>query len=195
MTADQPRAFIRPYRFVAVGIVVALLIGVLTVRLWDLQVVQGPHYRSLAEDNRLLRLPVAADRGIIVDRSGKILVRNIPGFAVSVVPVDLPKAREAEVALGLAQLIGRDPSEVLKAITEQRARNPYEPAKISTKPISRDIALLLAERAELYPGVRIDAESVREYVEGPLYSPIIGYTGPITQDELSAKQDLGLSPD
>jgi penicillin-binding protein 2 len=194
MTADRPRAFIRPYRFVAVGVVVALLIGVLSARLWDLQVVQGPYYRSLAEDNRLLRLPVAADRGIIVDRSGKILVRNIPGFAVSVVPVDLPKAREAEVALGLAQLIGRDPNEVLKAITEQRARNPYEPAKISTKPISRDIALLLAERAELYPGVRIDAESVREYVEGPLYSPIIGYTGPITQDELSAKQDLGYLP-
>lgn len=194
MIADRPRAFIRPYRFIAVAVVVAFLIGVLTVRLWDLQVVQGEHYRSLAEDNRLLRLPVAADRGIILDRSGKILVRNIPGFAVSVVPVDLPKAREADVALRLAELIGRDPNEVLKAITEQRARNPYEPAKISTKPISRDIALLLAERAELYPGVRIDAESVREYVEGPLYSPIIGYTGPITQDELSAKQDLGYLP-
>ncbi|HEV2011971.1 MAG TPA: penicillin-binding protein 2 [Candidatus Limnocylindria bacterium] len=194
MTPERPRAFIRPYRFIAVAVVVAFLIGVLTVRLWDLQLVQGQHYRSLAENNRLLRLPVAADRGVILDRSGKILVRNIPGFAVSVVPVDLPKAREADVALRLADLIGRDPNEVLKAITDQRARNPYEPAKISTKPISRDIALLLAERAELYPGVRIDAESVREYVEGPLYSPIMGYTGPITQDELSAKQDVGYLP-
>jgi len=73
-------------------------------------------------------------------------------------------------------------------------RNPYEPVKISTKPISRDTALLLTERSEVYPGVRIDAESVREYVEGPLYSPIIGYTGPITEDELQAKQDLGYLP-
>jgi penicillin-binding protein 2 len=113
---------------------------------------------------------------------------------VSVVPVDLPMSRQDGVAAGLAQLIGRDGAEVQKAIADQRGRNPYEPVKISTKPISRDVALLLAERAELYPGVRIDAESVREYVNGPLYSPIIGYTGPITEDELQAKQDVGYLP-
>ena len=190
----QLRPFVRPYRFIGVGLVVAFLIGVLTVRLWDLQLVQGIHYRTLAEDNRLLRLPVAADRGIIVDRNGKILVRNIPGFAVSIVPVDLPKARESDVALRLAQLIGRNGDEVLKAVSDQRVRNPYEPVKLSTKPISRDVALLLAERAEVYPGVRIDAESVREYVEGPLYSPIIGYTGPITEEELTTLRDQGYLP-
>lgn len=193
-TNERQREFIRPYRFIAVGLVVAFLLCVLTARLWDLQVVQGDHYRVLAEGNRLLRLPVPADRGIIVDRAGKILVRNIPGFAVSVVPVDLPMSRQDDVAAGLARLIGRDGAEVQKAIADQRGRNPYEPVKISTKPISRDVALLLAERGELYPGVRIDAESVREYVNGPLYSPIIGYTGPITEDELQAKQDLGYLP-
>ncbi|MHB8630660.1 MAG: penicillin-binding protein 2 [Candidatus Limnocylindria bacterium] len=191
---EQPRSFVRPYRFIAVGLVAAFLISILTVRLWDLQVVQGAHYRSLAESNRILRIPIPADRGIILDRNGKVLVRNIPGFAVSVVPVDLPKARERDVAYSLAALIGRNGDEVLKAITDQRARNPYEPAKISTKPISRDVALLLAERSAVYPGVRIDAESVREYVEGPLYSPVIGYTGPITQSELQAKQALGYLP-
>ena len=191
---EPSRAFVRPYRFIAVGAVVVLLLGVLTVRLWDLQIVEGARYRSLAEQNRLLRLPVTADRGIIVDRSGKVLVRNVPGFAVSVVPIDLPKVDESALAFRLALLLGRDGADVLTSIDEQRARNPYEPVKISTKPIARELALLLAERAEVYPGVRIDAESVREYVEGPLYSPIIGYTGPITQDELQAKQDQGYLP-
>ena len=184
----------RPYRFIAVGLVVAVLLSVLTVRLWDLQLVQGQHYRSLAEDNRILRLPVTADRGIIVDRNGTVLVRNIPGFAVSIVPIDLPKAREDDVALRIAALVGRDGAEVLKAIADQRARNPYEPTKISIKPIPRETALLLTERADAYPGVRIDAESVRQYVNGPLYSPVIGYTGPITEDELAAKRDLGYLP-
>jgi penicillin-binding protein 2 len=193
-SGERPREFVRPYRFIAVGLVVAFMLSILVVRLWDLQVVQGEHYRSLAEGNRLLRLPVPADRGIIVDRTGKILVRNIPGFAVSVVPVDLPTAREDDVAFRIALLIGRDGTEVATAISDQRTRNPYEPVKISTKPIARDVALLLTERAELYPGVRIDAESVREYVNGPLYSPIIGYTGPITQAELQAKQALGYLP-
>lgn len=191
---ERTRPFVRPYRFIAVGLVVAFLMSVLTVRLWDLQVVNGAHYRTLAEDNRLLRLPVPADRGIIVDRNGKILVRNIPGFAVSVVPVDLPRASDDDVAFRLARLLGRDGAEVAKAIADQRLRNPYEPTKISTKPVSRDVALLLAERAELYPGVRIDAESIREYVEGPLYSPIVGYTGPITADELEKLSDQGYLP-
>ena len=191
---ERPRAFVRPYRFIAVGLVVAVLLSVLTARLWDLQLVQGQHYRSLAEDNRILRLPVTADRGIIVDRNGTVLVRNIPGFAVSIVPIDLPKAREDDVALRIAALVGRDGTEVLKAIADQRARNPYEPTKISTKPIPRETALLLTERADAYPGVRIDAESIRQYVDGPLYAPVIGYTGPITEDELTAKRDLGYLP-
>ena len=191
---ERPRAFVRPYRFIAVGLVVAVLLSVLSVRLWDLQLVQGQHYRSLAEDNRLLRLPVAADRGIVVDRNGRILVRNIPGFAVSIVPIDLPKARETDVAYRIGQLVGRDGQDVLKAIADQRARNPYEPTKISTKSIPREIALLLAERADAYPGVRIDAESIRQYVDGPLYSPLMGYTGPVTEDELAKLRDQGYLP-
>jgi penicillin-binding protein 2 len=42
--------------------------------------------------------------------------------------------------------------------------------------------------------VRIDAESIRQYVEGPLYSPIIGYTGPVTEDELAKLRDQGYLP-
>jgi len=193
MAAD-PRAFVRPRRFLAMGLVVVVLLGMLTARLWDLQISNGARYRALAEDNRILRLPVTADRGIILDRNGTILVRNIPGFAVSVVPVDLPRARQTDVAGRLGVLIGREGQEILDLIAAQRIRNPYEPVKVSTKPIAREVALLLAERAEAYPGVRIDAESIRQYVDGPLYSPLVGYVGPIRPDELEAKRDAGYLP-
>ena len=194
MMATDPRAFVRPRRFLALGLVVVVLLGMLTARLWDLQVVNGARYRALAEDNRILRLPVTADRGIILDRTGKILVRNIPGFAVSVVPVDLPRAREIDVAGRLGVLVGREGQEILELLAAQRVRNPYEPVKVSTKPIAREIALLLAERAEAYPGVRIDAESIRQYVDGPLYSPLMGYVGPIRPDELEERRDAGYLP-
>ena len=189
-----PRAFVRPRRFVAVAVVVLALMGILTARLWDLQVVNGSHYRSLAEDNRVLRLPVTADRGVIVDRNGVTLVRNTPGFAVSIVPIDLPKARQSEVAAAIGAIIGREGNDVLTAITTQRLRNPYEPVKVSLKPVDRNAALLLAERAEAYPGVRIDAESIRQYVDGPLYSPLMGYVGPITAEELDESKDAGYLP-
>jgi penicillin-binding protein 2 len=185
------RDFARPNRFVAMGIAIVIVFTGLTVRLWDLQVVSGGHYRDLAEQNRLLRLPVEAERGTIVDRNGKVLARNLPGFAVTVIPVDLPRAQQAELALRLGALVARDPNDVSTAIDVQRARNPYEPVKISLRPVARDIALLLSERGEMFPGVRVEAESIRSYEDAVLYSPLLGYVGPVTEDEFASLRDKG----
>ncbi len=187
-TVARPRS---ARRSVALGLVIVALFVMLTERLYDLQITNGPYYRELAEQNRVVRLPVIAERGIILDRNGRALVGNEPSFAVSVLPVDLPRARAPELAQRLGALLGRDGQDVLDAISAQRARNPYEPVKVSRKPVSRDIALMLSERAELFPGVRVDAESVRQYVGGALYAPIMGYIGPLTPDELLALRDVG----
>jgi len=182
---------VRPNRFIAMGMAILIVFTGLTVRLWDLQVVNGGHYRDLAEQNRVLRLPVEAERGVIVDRNGRILARNLPGFAVTVIPVDLPRAEQPELARRLGPLVARDASEVSKAIDVQRARNPYEPVKISLKPVARDVALVLSERAEMFPGVRVEAESIRYYENAVLYSPLLGYVGPVTEEEFATLREHG----
>ncbi len=182
-------------RFVGLGMVIAVLFASLAARLYDLQITNGAHYRELAEQNRVVRLPVAAERGIILDRNGRALVTNAPGFAVSVLPVDVPRGREPELAQRLGALVGRDGQEVQGAIAAQRERNPYEPVKVSVRPVSRETALVLQERAELFPGVRVDAESIRQYVDGALYAPVMGYLGPLTPAELSLLRDSGYLPD
>jgi len=191
---SEERAFVRPKRFVAMGLAIIVVFTTLTVRLWDLQVVNGAHYRSLAEQNRVLRIPVAAERGNIVDRNGYVLARNIPGFAVTVLPIDLPRAKQQDLASKLGAIVGRDPADVMTVIDQQRARNPYEPVKISTKPVAREVALVLSERPELFPSVRVEAESIRSYVDATLYAPVLGYVGPITEEELEAQRDEGYLP-
>ena len=185
------REFVRPNRFIAMAIAVVIVFTGLTVRLWDLQVVSGGHYRDLAEQNRVLRLPVEAERGTIVDRNGKVLARNLPGFAVTVIPVDVPRAEQPLLAQRLGALVARDPKDVSSAIDVQRARNPYEPVKISLRPVARDIALLLSERGEMFPGVRVEAESIRSYADAVLYSPLLGYVGPVTEEEFASLRDKG----
>jgi penicillin-binding protein 2 len=185
------RDFVRPNRFLALGMVIVIIFTGLTVRLWDLQLVNGGHYRDLAEQNRVLRLPVEAERGMIVDRNGKVLARNLPGFAVTVIPVDLPRAKQAALAQSLGVLVGREPSDVSKAIDAQRVRNPYEPVKISLRPVARDVALLLTERGEMFPGVRVEAESIRWYEDAVLYSPLLGYVGPVTEEEFTELREKG----
>ena len=187
MLRRPERAFVHSRRITAIALAIVGVFVVLSLRLWDLQVTNGAYYRALAEQNRVVRVPVPADRGVIFDRGGRLLARNDPGFAVTVIPVDLPRARQDEVASRLAPLVERGSDEIAKTIADQRARNPYEPVKVSTRPLAREIALLLVERGELYPGVRVTADAIRWYEDGPLYAPILGYVGPITEEELAER--------
>ena len=84
MVREDERAFARPRRFIALGLAIVTVFTGLTARLYDLQITNGAYYRSLSEQNRMLRIPVAAERGNITDRNGYVLARNIPGFAITV---------------------------------------------------------------------------------------------------------------
>ena len=194
MVRENERAFVRPRRFIAMGLAILVVFTTLTVRLYDLQITNGGHYRSLSEQNRVLRIPVTAERGSITDRNGYVLARNVPGFAVTVLPIDLSRAQQPLLASQLGAIVGRDPEELMTLIDNQRIRNPYEPVKVSGKPVSRDVALVLSERPELFPGVRVEAESIRSYVDATLYAPVLGYVGAITEDELNDLKDQGYLP-
>ena len=194
MVRENERAFVRPRRFIAMGLAILVVFTTLTVRLYDLQITNGGHYRSLSEQNRVLRIPVTAERGSITDRNGYVLARTVPGFAVTVLPIDLTRARQPLLASQLGAIVGRDPAELMTLIDNQRVRNPYEPVKVSGKPVSRDVALVLSERPELFPSVRVEAESIRSYVDATLYAPVLGYVGAITEDELNDLKDQGYLP-
>jgi penicillin-binding protein 2 len=185
------RPFVHPRRLAALALAMVGVFVVLGVRLWDLQVVNGARYRELAEQNRVVRVPVLAPRGVIYDRTGRLLARNDPGFAVTVLPADVRRAHQDELASRLAVLVDRGSDEIAKAIGDQRIRNPYEPVKVNVRPVTREVALLLVERAELYPGVQITAEAVRSYPDGPLYAPLLGYLGPINEEEFAQRKDAG----
>ena len=192
---ERSESFASLWRFSAFVAAIALVFVALTARLYDIELVNGSYYRDLSEQNRILRLPVRAERGAIVDRNGYVLARNIPGFAVSVIPVDVPRAREQELAQRLGALLSLPADEVAATIAAQRQRNPYEPGRVSKSTVPREIALGITERAELFPGVHVDPESVRLYLDGTLYAPVIGYTGPITEDEFAKLKDAGYLSD
>src|SRR5687768_8209488 len=110
LTRTTNRSGLSRSRFGAFAFVAVAALTVLSVRLYDLQVLHSAHYRELAEQNRLLRLPVPAERGVIYDRNDLILVRNVPGFVVTVLPADLPAQRQQDVVRRLAELL-RAPAE------------------------------------------------------------------------------------
>ncbi|HMB54833.1 MAG TPA: penicillin-binding protein 2, partial [Thermoanaerobaculia bacterium] len=62
------------------SVIVSLLLGMVAGGFWWVQLVQGGHYRELAENNRLRRLTIRAPRGTIHDRDGRLLVENTPSY-------------------------------------------------------------------------------------------------------------------
>src|SRR5207247_2694558 len=61
-------------RVTVLGVVVTTLFAVLLLRLWSLQVIQGPRFSHAvqAQSDRTVYFPLA--RGAILDRSGRMLV-------------------------------------------------------------------------------------------------------------------------
>lgn len=73
--------YLRPL-FLLVFLFVGL--GLLTARLFWMQVIQGSHYKELSDSNRIRTVVVHAPRGVVFDRNGKPLVYNVPGYRETV---------------------------------------------------------------------------------------------------------------
>ena len=79
------------------GGVALALFAVVFFRLWYLQVLSGDKFLAEATVNRVRELRIQAPRGKIVDRTGKVIVRNRQAVVVEIDPAKLPDA-ERELA-------------------------------------------------------------------------------------------------
>lgn len=177
-------------RFVAFGVVAALLIGALGGRLFQLQVLQAAEYSRRAAAVRTMEVAIPAPRGLIFDRAGRPVAVNVPSWIVSVRPADLPDASADRVLGRVAALTGTRAADLRSRL------DAFEGSSFELVPIVRDVpreaALLIAEGADRLPGIVVSVEPVREYLDatgqpdGTLLSNVLGYTGPIDRAEFAA---------
>ena len=83
--------------FAALRALVILLFGVLLIQLVRLQVINGDEYAQRAEINALREVQIPSDRGLILDREGRPLVRNGVRYSAAIVPGDLPERGQGGV--------------------------------------------------------------------------------------------------
>ncbi len=191
-----------PVRFALLRALIVLALLLLGGQLWRLQIAQGEAYRQKADLNRLRVISIRAPRGVIYDREQRILVRNVPAFTVSVLPADLPAqsgSRESGnqgvsrelVLLRLADILNMPVGEIkaqvdrVQAEIDQGQASPFVPIVLQSN-VARDTAFILEEEHLDLPGVQVELEPIRQYVDGPLFSQIIGYTGRISPEEYAA---------
>lgn len=82
--------FLENWRMLLIyGLVIALF-GYYAIRLFGYQVIKGPSYVARADENRVTTISEPAQRGIIYDRNGIVLARNVASYNVTITPAYLP---------------------------------------------------------------------------------------------------------
>ncbi len=160
---------------------VALTMFVLVSAFFRTQVLRNAQYTLESEQNRLREVPLPAPRGIIYDRTGQIIAENLPGYTVSLLAPGVDSLRAA-----LRRLSGTIPltAPQMDLAVRRFRRAPNRPAVILAD-ASFDVVSVLEEHRIEFPGLIIQASPKRYYPDGAAVASFVGYTGEITEAELT----------
>jgi penicillin-binding protein 2 len=176
-------------RVAILGAFALFAFGVLFFRLWSLQVLSGEEYLNAAQSNQLRLVRVEAPRGPIVDRHGRVVVKNVPGTAVELWVGDMPKEGRYELVQKLAAVLDVKPRKLAREV-DSRHLDPLTPIVVKTAVGEEQVDYLYEHKAE-FPGVRIAQIYLRGYPYSSLAAQVLGYTGEISPDELKRLRHAG----
>ncbi|MBV8296594.1 MAG: hypothetical protein JO085_07155, partial [Acidimicrobiia bacterium] len=183
MTLESPRL-----RLGVVAIVIVSLFAALVARLWYLQVLAAPQYRTQADVNRVRTIYTEAPRGRILDRQGRVLVDNKVTDAVVVSREELG-TRRAEVVPRLAEVLKMQASDVDKHLDDKRY-SPFKPIPVATD-VPKETIIYLREHQSDFPGVGGVQLTERYYPYGSLAAHLLGWVGEINGTELATMKKKG----
>ncbi len=164
---------------------VLVIFSILILRLWFLQIVNGSVYRDRSENNRIRLQSMAPFRGVIRDRSGKILVDNRPSYDLYVIPEEI---HDTEALLNRLAVLGNlEMVPIREKLGRAAGGYPFKPVCLK-KDISREELAMLETRRFDLPGVMIKVRPQRHYFYGDLAAHVLGYLGEISEKQLKSGQ-------
>jgi penicillin-binding protein 2 len=176
----------------------AVLIGaalcVLLLRAWSIQVLHGPQYKVIANQQSFRFVDLPGPRGSIVDAKGRPLAGNA-GHIVVVADAGAlgsldthgwqPTSAGSAALDKLSQLSGTPVDTLLTRIRRSVIRSPFAPAVVLPQP-EPSLATYLRERAAAYPDFKVTQQPVRSYPQGALGSEFLGLLGDVSRKELTS---------
>jgi len=175
-------------RAVAAAIIIIALTVVLIGRLVVLQVARYDYYAELSQGNRVRVEPLPAQRGLILDRNGKVLAENRPAFQLELVRERVP---DLEATLGRLIEINVLPADDLDETRRLvRSRRGFESVPIRLRLTDEEIARFAVHRFE-FPGVDIATRLTRFYPHGEHAVHALGYVAAISENDVKALEKSG----
>ena len=165
------------------------------VRSAYLQVIHGQGFALLAQRNKTKIRVLPARRGVIYDRSHKLLTYNIPNFILQIIPNELPKdgVEKLKIITDLSVLIHKSEGQINTLLA---SRPGYLPVRVVDTITYKD-ALSLDVAIANMSGVTLMETQQRQYdiKDAKSLSHVLGYTGNISEKELEKRSEYILTDD
>lgn len=151
-------------------LVIIIILFIIIIKVFYIEVISYDKLKKLSDDLYSRKLPIAADRGNILDRNGKILATNITTTSLVLIPKQI-KNKE-EVASSLSKILNVSYEEMYKHVSKKESIERVHPE-------GRKLDYETAEKIENlgYDGVYLVKESKRYYPYDNLLSHVLGYVG------------------
>jgi penicillin-binding protein 2 len=173
-------------RLTMLRVSIAVAFGLLSGGFWFFQVVQHAQFKEMAENNHQRTLTLRAPRGIIYDRTGKLLVENRNSFNISIVR-EHTKDLDRTVRV-LAAVTGVEEKAVREIVDRNRREPSYRPIVVVQDATLAQVAAVTARRLDFeLPDVIVQEVPTRQYPDQDMAAHLIGYVGEASEDQMHAE--------
>ncbi len=182
-----------PFRIRTLLFAVAVGFLILIVRLFTLQVVQHEQYVQFARDNQLQRERVPGPRGLMRDRTGRVIVDNALHFEV----VMSWRSREGAQRT-VRELAAYIPVDTTKAMARFDAWNKrYGRVAFPLFPdADKFVISFVRENWMEFPTLKVETRLRRRYPNHSIAAHVFGYVGEVTTEEIAgAPEDTYVAGD
>ncbi len=167
-------------RAVVAGGGVLALLGLLGVRMGQLQVSGHQRYMTMSQANRVKLVPVPPNRGLIHDRNGVVLAENRPTFQLLLTPEQIDDM--GATLEGLRRIIAIDETDLERFQALMRRSRRFQALPLKLRLTEKEVSAFATQRHR-FPGVEVEARLTRHYPHGPHAVHAIGYVGRINEQE------------
>ena len=151
-------------------VIVLLMFIAVIIKVFYIQVIEYNKLNDLADNLWSRNLPITSDRGLILDRNGKILADNITTVSLVLIPNQI-KNKEM-VTKDLASILNVSYDEMYKHVNKRTSIERVHP---EGRQLSYDVAEKINNLN--YDGVYLVKESKRYYPYKNMLSHVLGYVG------------------
>ncbi len=189
MKRESKRTGVFTRRALLVGGVQIAALGVLAAKLYQVQVVEGAKYSTLADTNRISARLIAPPRGRLLDRTGVPVAGNNTNWRALLIAEQTSDVGATLDAF--ARIVTLADHERARIERELRRHRRFIPVTVREFLSWEDMAAIEVNAPEL-PGILIDVGTTREYPYGASLAHVVGYVAPPSESDMGEEPMLAL---